>query len=251
MRHDSPAAGANAPPVDSTPAHRQKGVHLNAVPLYEKYRPRTFAEVVGQDRAISVLTGIRERSGTFAGRAYWFTGGTGIGKTTLARIIAAEIAGPYAIEEFNSGADLTSSELSRVVDSLGMYGLGIGGRAVIVNESHSLRADTLDRLKGILENIPRHALWCFTTTREDQEELFGDHAGAAQLLGRCIRVPLTSQGLSKAFATRLRECAQLEGLDDQPVEAYIKLLQRPDVKNSARAAWNLIESGIMLGKGEP
>ena len=41
-------------------------------------------------------------------------------------------------------------------------------------------------------------------------------------------------------------------LDDvvgQPIEAYIKLMQRPDVKNNLRAALSLVESGAMLVKG--
>jgi hypothetical protein len=161
--------------------------------------------------------------------------------------VAGTLADPLSTLEFDSGAELTGGELDRVLDSLSMFGWGKGGRAVVVNESHSLRADVIDRLKGVLERIPAHVVWCFTTTREDQAALFGDHVGAAQLLSRCTVVPMTGQGLSKAFAESFRVKAQECGLDGKPLAEYVKLMQRPDVKNNGRAAWNLIEAGAMKG----
>ena len=213
-----------------------------SVPLFEKYRPRDLDSVVGQDKAVAVVRSLLARG--IGGRAVWLSGPSGTGKTTLARIIAGNIADDWMIREYDAGADLTSSELDRVLDSLSLCGAGKGGRAVIVNESHSLRADVIDRLKGVLERIPGHAVWCFTTTRADQEQLFEDHVGAAQLLSRCVRINLSNQGLAKAFAERWRAGAMAEGLDGQPIEAYVRLAQR--VNNNGRAGWQEIESGAML-----
>jgi replication-associated recombination protein RarA len=210
--------------------------------LAEKYRPRVLSEVVGQDRACAVVRRLVDQG--VGGRAVWFSGPSGSGKTTLARILAGTIADEWMIAEFDSGADLTGGELSRVLETLALCGAGKGGRAVIVNESHSLRADVIDKLKGVLERIPKHVVWCFTTTREDQEQLFEDHVGAAQLLSRCIRVPLTGQGLAAAFAERVRAAAQAEGLDGRPIGDYVKLLQK--CRNNCRAAFMEVESGAML-----
>ena len=59
-------------------------------PLYEKYRPKTFAEVLGQDKIVKRLNILAQTS--LAGRAYWITGQSGTGKTTIAKIIAAQCA---------------------------------------------------------------------------------------------------------------------------------------------------------------
>ena len=68
--------------------------------LHEQYRPRCLDEVVGQDRAIARIQRLAARG--LAGRAYWLSGQSGTGKTTLARLIAAEIADETAIEEVDA-----------------------------------------------------------------------------------------------------------------------------------------------------
>ena len=62
----------------------------NAMQLFEKYRPRAFDDVVGQDKAVAVLRRL-ERSGGLAGRAYFVSGASGTGKSTLGRIIAGMV----------------------------------------------------------------------------------------------------------------------------------------------------------------
>jgi len=69
--------------------------------LTETYRPSTWSEVVGQDKAIGKLRAIG-RNG-FGGRAIWITGASGTGKTTLARIVAAEVASDWATIEVDAG----------------------------------------------------------------------------------------------------------------------------------------------------
>src|SRR3989338_7849686 len=57
--------------------------------LYRKYRPQTFAEVVGQKHTVTTLTKARKRAR--GGQAYLLTGPRGTGKTTLARLFAKAV----------------------------------------------------------------------------------------------------------------------------------------------------------------
>lgn len=59
--------------------------------LYEKYRPRKLSEVMAQTRVCEMLQARIDR-GALGGNAYLITGASGTGKTTLAHIIAREIA---------------------------------------------------------------------------------------------------------------------------------------------------------------
>ena len=210
--------------------------------LYEKYRPQTFAEVLGQDKAVKQIQ-LAGRTG-FGGKAFWISGPSGTGKTTLARIIGRQIADDFCIEEYDSADKLTAEELRKIDDQIGMYGWGRGGRAIIVNEAHGLRASIVRQLLGLLERIPSHVVIIFTTTT-DGLALFEDaQTDASPLLSRCAEVRLTSQGLCKPFAARVKQIAEAEGLDGQPVTRYEQLAR--DCKNNMRRMFMAVESGTMI-----
>jgi len=210
--------------------------------LYEKYRPQTFEQVLGQDKAIRQIR-LAGRTG-FGGKAFWVSGPSGTGKTTLARIIARQIADDFCIEEYDSADKLTAEELRKIDDQIGMYGWGRGGRAIVVNEAHGLRAPIVRQLLGLLERLPSHVVVIFTTTRDGEEKLFDDQIDASPLLSRCIEVRLTSQGLCKPFAARVKEIAEAEGLDGQPIARYEQLAR--DCKNNLRRMLMAVESGTMV-----
>src|SRR5690606_14096844 len=101
--------------------------------LAEIYRPQTWDEVVGQDKAVSSIKRIIERGA--GGRAYWITGQSGTGKTTIARLLARELDDDY--KEIDA-SEATTSVLRDIEQTMSMYSIGKGGRSVIINEAHGL-----------------------------------------------------------------------------------------------------------------
>ena len=208
--------------------------------LYEKYRPKRLAQIVGQAKA---LAKVRKLAGLgLGGRAFWISGKSGQGKTTLARCAAALIADPFFVQEFDAGK-LTPRDIGDIEGHWRTSGWGKGGRAYIVNEAHGLRKDTLRAMLVMLEpgNIPEHVLFIFTTT-VDGMALFEDgQIDASPLLSRCSVIALTSQGLAPVFARLVRGIATREGMNGRALADYVKLANR--TKGNCRAMLQAVGEG--------
>src|SRR5580698_8038467 len=178
--------------------------------LFERYRPQTWSEVVGQDKLVAKVNALRPRG--LGGRAYWIAGPSGAGKTTCARILARETAAEHAITELDA-SELTPADIRAFQTQWRGRPLGSNGWALIANEAHGMRKDTIRALLVMLEALPDYVCVIFTTTAEGQDSLFDDQIDAHPLLSRCIELPLARRGLAEAFAKRAHEIADAEGLN--------------------------------------
>lgn len=134
------------------------------IDLYNRYRPKLFKEVVGQDDAINSLRAMLNRGGL--PHAMLFTGPSGCGKTTLARICMEKMECNLDVDlvELNAanarGID-TIREIATRVRSSPMAGKA---RGYIIDEAHQLTGDAQNALLKVLEEPPAHGYIFLATT---------------------------------------------------------------------------------------
>ena len=128
--------------------------------IITKYRPKTFDEVVGQDNAVGALqTAIKLK----AAHAYLFSGPSGVGKTTLARLAAKALACDEVEEE--DGATNTGIENVRsIIEGLAYRPLGGTAKGIIIDECHALSKAAIQALLKTLEDPPGWIYFFLCTT---------------------------------------------------------------------------------------
>jgi replication-associated recombination protein RarA len=208
--------------------------------LTEKYRPRTYAEVIAQPKAVGILQRLDLR-----GKSVWLQGQSGVGKTSLAKIMADSVADRLYQTEIVA-RKLTFDTLKTWFDDTMKTTLfGSGGFALIVNEAHGLSKPVIELFLDVLENLRDNSVVIFTTTKEGAD-LFEEKVDYSPFKSRCITIQLAQRDLCKPFAARLKEIATIENLDGRPITDYETLVK--DCRNNFREALNRIAAGAMLNQ---
>lgn len=135
--------------------------------LYRKYRPKNFAEVVGQDHVVAVLKkAIKE--GTVA-HAYLFSGGRGTGKTTVARIVANELGTTSKdLYEMDAASNRKIDDFRELNDSVHTLPFESKYKVYIIDEVHMLTKEAFNAFLKTLEEPPRHVIFILATTEVDK-----------------------------------------------------------------------------------
>lgn len=143
--------------------------------LYRKYRSKSLAEVVGQDHITDILTRAL-KSGRIA-HAYLFTGPRGVGKTSIARILAHEINQlPYTDEsthldiiEIDAASNNGVEDVRDLREKVQIAPVSAAKKVYIIDEVHMLSKPAFNALLKTLEEPPEHVVFILATT--DVEKL--------------------------------------------------------------------------------
>lgn len=138
--------------------------------LYRTYRSKNLAEIVGQEHITIALKRALE-SGKLA-HAYLFTGPRGVGKTSIARILAHEINSiPYQEEtmhldiiEIDAASNRRIDEIRDLRDKVHIAPTSAKYKVYIIDEVHMLTREAFNALLKTLEEPPAHVIFILATT---------------------------------------------------------------------------------------
>ena len=231
--------------------------------LARKYRPETFADLVGQEAMVRTL-----KNAFAAGRiaqAFVMTGIRGTGKTTTARIIAKGLncigpdgtGGPTTepcgkcehcvsisegrhvdVMEMDAASNTGVGDIREIIDSVHYRAASARYKIYIIDEVHMLSVNAFNALLKTLEEPPAHVKFIFATTEIRKVPV--------TVLSRCQRFDLRRIEPEVMMAL-LRRIAGAEGADIS--EDALALITRA-AEGSARDATSILDQAISHGQGE-
>ncbi len=231
--------------------------------LARKYRPETFADLVGQDAIVRTLKNAFEADRI--AQAFVMTGIRGTGKTTTARIIAKGMncigadgnGGPTTepcgvcehctaimegrhvdVMEMDAASRTGVNDIREIIDSVRYRAASARYKIYIIDEVHMLSTSAFNALLKTLEEPPAHVKFIFATTEIRKVPV--------TVLSRCQRFDLRRIEPEDMIGL-LRKIATAEGAEI--AEDALALITRA-AEGSARDATSLLDQAISHGAGE-
>lgn len=231
--------------------------------LARKYRPETFADLVGQEAMVRTLRNAFEADRI--AQAFIMTGIRGTGKTTTARIIAKGMncigkdgrGGPTTepcgtcehctaimegrhvdVLEMDAASNTGVANIREIIDSVHYRAASARYKVYIIDEVHMLSTGAFNALLKTLEEPPAHVKFIFATTEIRKVPV--------TVLSRCQRFDLRRIE-PEAMIAMMQKIATAEGAEI--AEDALALIARA-AEGSARDATSLLDQAISHGAGE-
>jgi DNA polymerase-3 subunit gamma/tau len=230
--------------------------------LARKYRPQSFAELIGQDAMVQTL-GNAIRRGRLA-HAFLLTGVRGVGKTSTARLIAKALncigpdgtGGPTIspcgvcepcraiaegrhidVVEMDAASHTGVDDVREIIEAVRYAAVSARYKVYIVDEVHMLSKNAFNALLKTLEEPPAHVKFLFATTEVNKVPV--------TVLSRCQRFDLRRIP-AETLAAHFADVAQREGVEVE--ESALALIARA-AEGSARDGLSILDQAIAHGAG--
>ncbi|QDP18586.1 DNA polymerase III subunit gamma/tau [Sphingomonas xanthus] len=257
MDDESPGLGLNLPEQPQKTAY-----DTNYRVLARKYRPQTFAELIGQDAMVTTLGNAIER-GRIA-HAFLLTGVRGVGKTSTARLVAKALncigpdgqGGPTIdpcgvcepcraiaegrhidVIEMDAASHTGVDDVREIIEAVRYAAVSARYKIYIIDEVHMLSKSAFNALLKTLEEPPAHVKFLFATTEVGKVPV--------TVLSRCQRFDLRRIPAEK-LADHFARVAKAESVEVED-EALLAIARAAE--GSARDGLSILDQAIAHGHG--